>query len=282
MPNSPLYREGHNRTATKTTHDYSSCGDESSLFNCHETSYANGNAEIVSDLVTRKIIQTDNVSTNRANNISNTLGNDSVYTLELNEGVYGSRSRIIGNPSSVYKQTHQAADILKNDIIAARSGFNDDRNASGFDILSGLSSIPGKILDAFTSVENDVAEGDDVPLFTGGGNLFTAMAADVANELANYANKLSKISVSSQVKKAEMVVKNEIEKKKKQLELITELPESLSKERLKTAILEGNLSALFSNPSNENKEKKSNYDKDEYEAKVAEILPELIEIERQG
>lgn len=280
MPNSPLYREGHTRTATKTTHDYSSCGDASSLFNCHETSYANGNAEIVSDLVTRKVVQTDNVSTNNGNNISDTFGNDSVYTLELNEGAYGSRSRIVGTATSVYKETHKAADILKNDIVAARSGFNDDRNVSSFNSLTNFSSIPSKTLDAFTCIEDDVADGDDEPLPTGGNNLFLGIASDIATELGNYMKKFSKINASTQIEKAKLAAKNEVEKKKKQMELISELPESPSKERLKTAIAEGNLSVLFSNPSNENKEKKDLYDKDEYEAKVAEILPELIEIER--
>lgn len=281
MPNSPLYREGHNRSATCTIHDYSSTGDGSSLFNCHEVSYTNGNSNITSDLVTRNIIQTDNVSSNRANNISNTAGNDSIYTYELNEGAFGSRMRIIGNADSVYRKSRQAADIIKNDIVAARSGFNDDRNSSSFNPVAGLGSIPGNIFDALTSIDDDVAEGDDEPLSSNGGNLFMAMASDVVNEVGNYTKKFSKISASSQLKKAELAAKNEIEKQKKQLELIENMPDSPAKERIKNAIMQGDLSALLSNPSNENKEKKSVYNRDDYESKVAEVLPELIEIERQ-
>lgn len=281
MPSGQITREQHTRNANRTTHDTSTLGDGSGLINCSQTSYANGSVEINSDLVSRKIVTTDNVKTNRANNISDTVGSDSTYTNELNEGAFGSRMRIIGNPDIVHKELHKGADMLKNEIIAARSGFNDDRNTTDFDILSGLSSIPGKIFDAITSVDDDVAEGDDAPLPVGGGNLFFAMAMDVATEIGNYLNKFTKISVSTQLKKAKLVVLNEVEKKKKQIELITKLPESPSKERLKQAILKGDLSVLFANPSNENKEKKSTFDRDEYEAKVAEIVPQLIEIERQ-
>lgn len=280
MSSSPLYREGHNRTATCTIHDYSSTGDKSSLFNCHEISYTNGNYNITSDLVTRNVVQTDNVSSNRANNISNTVGNDSVYTLELNEGAFGSRMRIIGNSDSVYRQSRQAADILKNDIVAARSGFNDNRNSLDFNLADGLGEIPGETLDALTAIDDDVADGDDEPLSSNGGNLFMAMASDVANEINNYTKKFSKINASTQLKKAELAAKNKIEKQRKQLELITSMPESASKERITSAIAQGDLTVLLSNPSNENKDKKSVYNRDDYELKVVEILPELIEIER--
>lgn len=281
MPSSPLYREGHNRSATCTIHDYSSTGDGSSLFNCQEVSYTNGNANVISDLVTRNIVQTDNVSSNYANNISNTLGNDSVYTYELNEGAFGSRMRIVGNSGAVYRKSRQAADIIKNDIVAARSGFNDDRNTSNFNPVEGLDSIPSAIFDSLTSIDDDVADGDDEPLSSNGGNLFMSMANDVANEMRSYSKKLSKINASTQLRKAELAAKNKIEKQKKRLELIMTMPESPSKERIQSAITQGDLTLLLSNPSNENKDKKSLYNRDEYELKVSEVLPELIEIERQ-
>ena len=116
MPGSAIFRENYQKDAVKTSLTVSSCGDKSGLFNSSETAYSNGNIEIVSDLVTRKVVQTDNVATYNSNNISNTLGNDSVHTSGLNEGAYGSRARIIGNPDIIHKGLHKSAEILKAEI----------------------------------------------------------------------------------------------------------------------------------------------------------------------
>lgn len=281
MSNSANTRQNYNKDAVKTTRTVSSYGDNSNLYNCSETVYSNGNQELNTDNVTKKVVQTDNVSSNRGNNISDTNGNDSTYTNELNEGAFGSRVRMIGNPDIVNKQLHKDADKLKAEIVAARSGFNDDRNDTDFDIIDGILSIPSKIFDAITSTDDDIANGDDQPLSSGGTNLFTAMVNDVTDELSIYKKRLNKIFSSSQSKKAELAAKNEVEKKKKQIEMINNLPESPSKQRLLKAVEEGNVATLMSNPSTENKDKKTTYDKDEYEAKAAELIPQLIEIEKQ-
>lgn len=281
MSNSANTRQNYNKDAVKTTRTVSSYGDNSNLYNCSETVYSNGNQELNTDNVTKKVVQTDNVSSNRGNNISDTNGNDSTYTNELNEGAFGSRARMIGNPDIVNKQLHKDADKLKAEIVAARSGFNDDRNDTDFDIIDGILSIPSKIFDAITSTDDDIADGDDQPLSSGGTNLFTAMVNDVTDELSIYKKRLNKIFSSSQSKKAELAAKNEAEKKKKQIEMINNLPESPSKQRLLKAVEEGNVATLMSNPSTENKDKKTTYDKDEYEAKAAELIPQLIEIEKQ-
>lgn len=281
MSNSANTRQNYNKDAVKTTRTVSSYGDNSNLYNCSETVYGNGNQELNTDNVTKKVVQTDNVSSNRGNNISDTNGNDSTYTNELNEGAFGSRVRMIGNPDIVNKQLHKDADKLKAEMVAARSGFNDDRNDTDFDIIDGILSIPSKIFDAITSTDDDIANGDDQPLSSGGTNLFTAMVNDVTDELSIYKKRLNKIFSSSQSKKAELAAKNEVEKKKKQIEMINNLPESPSKQRLLKAVEEGNVATLMSNPSTENKDKKTTYDKDEYEAKAAELIPQLIEIEKQ-
>lgn len=281
MANSANTRQNYTKDAVRTTRTVSSYGDNSNMYNSSEEVYSNGNQILNTDNVTKRVVQTDNVSSNRGNNISDTSGNDSVYTNELNEGAYGSRMRIIGNPDVVNKELHKDADKLKAEIVAARSGFNDDRNDSDWNVLDDLMSIPSKIFSAITCVDDDVAEGDDMPLPTSGNNLFLAMATDIAMEIANYTKRFAKISASSQMKKAELAVKNEVEKKAKQIEMIQNLPDSASKEKLLKAVQEGNLMALMANPSNEGKEKKSTYDKDEYEAKAAELIPQLIELEKQ-
>lgn len=280
MGGSTIFRENYQKDAVKTTFTVSSCGDKSGLFNSSETAYSNGNVEMATDMVTRKIIQTDHVATYQLNNISNTIGNDSTHTNGLNEGVYGSRMRIIGNPDIVYKELHKAADMKKVEIVAARSGFNDDRNTSDFDILPDFNSLPSEITEIFCAVPDDIAD-DNEPLLVPGNNMFTSMASDITKEINSMVSTVSKISTHTTLERAKLAAKNKVERTKKQLELIKSLPESGSKKRILDAVEKGDLTALSANPSNENKVKNSTYNKDEYEAKVAEIIPEMIDIERQ-
>lgn len=281
MANSANVKQSLKKGAVRTTREVASFGDKSNNFKSYEETFINGNQKIVSDNITKEVIQTDKVSIVKANNIIETDGNDSNWTNELNEGAYGSRMRIIGNPEVINKGLHKDAETLKNEIIAARSGFNDDRNELNFNILDGFMSMPTEVLNAITSIPEDVADGDDMPLSSGGTNLFIDMAMDVANEIGNYMKKFSKITASSLLEKAKLAAKNNIEKQTKQISEIAKLPESINKEKLKKAIEEGNISTLLSDPSNEKKDKKSFYNKDEYEAKVAELTPQIIELEKQ-
>jgi hypothetical protein len=262
--------------------DIRSSGPNSGQFRFSQQSDANGNVSIQSDNINKTVSQNERMAVNRGNNMSETSGNDSTYTNELNEGAYGSRARMIGNPAVVNNKLHQDADKLKSELVAARSGFNDNRNDTGGP-LTTLAGIPGKVLESIVDIKEDVADGDDEPLSSNGGNLFLAMAADVANEVSNYAKKFSKIASAANLKKAALVAKNEAEKVQTQMKLVYEkMPECPSKENIKKAISEGNLSILFSNPSNENKEKKSTYKKEEYEQKAAELTPKIMELERQN
>jgi hypothetical protein len=262
--------------------DIRSSGPNSGQFRFSQQSDANGNVSIQSDNINKTVSQNERMAVNRGNNMSETSGNDSTYTNELNEGAYGSRARMFGNPAVVNNKLHQDADKLKSELVAARSGFNDNRNDTGGP-LTTLAGIPGKVLESIVDIKEDVADGDDEPLSSNGGNLFLAMAADVANEVSNYAKKFSKIASAANLKKAALVAKNEAEKVQTQMKLVYEkMPECPSKENIKKAISEGNLSILFSNPSNENKEKKSTYKKEEYEQKAAELTPKIMELERQN
>lgn len=284
MPSSSgaITRQQYERTSTRTTVSVRSSGDKSGKYNSTEESYQNGTHNIETDMVSKMSTQGDRVASYGGNHISDIVGNESNHTNGLNEGAYGSRTRIIGNPDVVNGKLHEEAERLKTELVAARSGFNDDRDDSPFSFIDDLIGIPGKILNAITSIDDDVAEGDDTPLFSGGSNLFTSIMVDVANEIAQYIDRLSKISLSTNLEKAKLAGKNEVEKQKKQLELIEKLPDSASKEKLKEAVLNGDLGVLLSNPSNENKEKNSKYNPDEYEQKAAEIIPQIIELERQN
>lgn len=281
MANSANVKQSLKKGVVRTTREVASFGDKSNNFKSYEETFINGNQKIVSDNITKEVIKTNKVNIIKANNIIETDGNDSNWTNELNEGAYGSRIRIIGNPEVINKGLHKDAETLKNEIIAARSGFNDNRNELNFNILDGFMSMPTEVLNAITSIPEDVADGDDMPLSSGGTNLFMDMAMDVANEIGNYMKKFSKITASSLLEKAKLAAKNNIEKQTKQISEIAKLPESINKEKLKKAIEEGNISTLLSDPSNEKKDKKSFYNKDEYEAKVAELTPQIIELEKQ-
>lgn len=176
---------------------------------------------------------------------------------------------------------HKSAEILKAEIVAARSGFNDNRNNLTLDIFSPLAELPSTVFDAVTSIPEDVADGDDQPLMVPSNNLFTGMMSDVMLEVNRITSRASKVSASTAAAKAKIAGMNQLEKQQKQLEIVSKLPDSATKERILDAVKNGNLSTLLSNPSNEGKNKESTFNKDEYEAKVAEILPELIQIERQ-
>lgn len=281
MGGTSIFRQNYQKDAVKSTFTVSSCGDKSGLLNVAETAYANGNIEITTDLITRKIVQTNNVESYQGNNMSNTVGNDSIYTNGLNEGVYGSRVRIVGNPDIIYKELHKAADMKKAEIVAARSGFNDNRNSLDLNPISELTDMPGEVLDAVTSTPASVAYDENNSIPSSSDNLYANMSQYITNTINSMSSNLSKISASTQLKKAELVAKNKVERQKKQLENINSSPESGLKTRILEAIKNGNISAVFADPSNEDKEKTSIYNKEEYEAKVAEITPEMIQIERQ-
>lgn len=276
-------QQSYNGNGVTTTVTTRSNGPNSGHYNVQQTSNSNGNTTVVSDNVTKSVVQTDNVGVNRGNNMSETSGNDSIYTNELNEGAFGSRARMIGNPAVVNNKLHQDADKLKAELVAARSGFNDNRNDTAGSVLKTLVGIPSKVLDAIVDVKDDVADGDDEPLSSNGGNLFLAMATDVANEISSYSKKFSKMASAAQIKKAGLVAKNELEKVQKQTELMYDkLPECPTKENIKKALSEGDFSVLFANPASESKDKKSTYNKDEYEQKAAELTPKIMELEKQN
>jgi hypothetical protein len=278
-----ISQQSYRNNGVKAERTCNTTGPNSAYFKSREESDINGNKSIRTDMGSKDITQADRMNVNRSNNMSETSGNDSVYTNELNEGAFGSRARMIGNPAVVNNKLHQDADMLKGELVAARSGFNDNRNDVSGGVLSSLAGIPKKVLEAIVDVKDDVAEGDDEPLSSNGGNLFLAMATDVMNEVSNYTKKFSKMASSAQLKKAALVAQNEFEKVQKQAELVyNKLPECPTKETLKKAIAEGNLSILLSNPSSESKDKKSTYNKDEYEKKAAELTPKIMELERQN
>lgn len=271
------YRKGPNVT-TKTT---TSRGDGSNLFNVSETSYGNGNVSIVSDLVTKDIVQTDSAKTVKGNSVSGTHGNHSQWVNEAAEISSNSSYKIVGNIQNVRNGYYQEADMAQAKLAAMRSGFNDDRNETKLLPDINLGGMSSDILKGITVVDKNTVMTDDTPKIPSTGNIFVDIGVLVATEIGNMLTAISKINVKSALKQAELAAKNKIEKTKKMLESITELPESPTKEKIKESISKGDLSVLISSPSNEEKEKKDLYDSEAYQAEAAEATKKLLAVERE-
>lgn len=278
---SAITRQEYRKTPNQVTKNTTSRGDGSNLYNVSETIYGNGNVSIVSDLVTKDIVQTDNSKYVGGNNVSDTQGSSSQWVNEVSEISTNSNYKIVGNMANLRNGFFKETDIAKQQIIAMRSGFNDDRNDTDFFASDELLDIPGEILENIVVIEKDVALGDDeMPLPTTG-TLLGDIAIMAANEIDKMLIGISKISASSGIKKAQLTAENKIEKQKKIIENIMKMPDSVSKEKLSKAIDEGNIGAIFSSPSNEDKEKKSIYDKDQYTAAAVNATKEMMNAERE-
>ncbi len=276
----PITRQEYDKRPNVTTKTTTSRGDGSNLYNVTETMHGNGNVSIVSDLVTKNIVQTDNSNTVNGNNISDTQGSSSQWVNEASEISSNSSYRVVGNPANLRNGFFRETDIAKQKIIAMRSGFNDDRNETDLIPDLGLAEMPGEIVKNVTVIDKDTALCDNSPNLPTTGNLFSDIAIMAANEIAKMTEAMSKISLKSALKQAELAAKNQVEKIEKVIESIESLPDSFSKEKLKKAISEGNFGAIFASPSNEDKEKKSVYDKDQYVAAAVDASKEMMSAER--
>lgn len=278
----PTVRQQYNKEPFKVTKSTTSRGDGSSLFNVSETAYGNGNVSIVSDLVTKNVVQTDCANIVNANNISEVQGNNSKWVNEVDESVSNSKYVIVGNIANIQHGFYKEADAAQRKLVAMRTGFNDDRHQSSLVPNLGLSEFPSELLSKITVVEKNTVLTDDAPKLPPlGGGIFMDIASIVANEISQLTTAMSKINVKSALKQTELIAKNKIEKTKKIIESVSELPECPTKEKFKEAIAAGDLSVLFSSPSNEEKEKNNIFDRDAYEAEAVEAANKLLPVERE-
>lgn len=276
----PITRQEYDKRPNVTTKTITSRGDGSNLYNVTETMHGNGNVSIVSDLVTKNIVQTDNSNIVNGNNISDTQGSSSQWVNEASEISSNSSYRVVGNPANLRNGFFRETDIAKQKIIAMRSGFNDDRNETDLIPDLGLAEMPNEIVKNVTVIDKDTALCDNSPNLPTTGNLFSDIVIMAANEIAKMTEAMSKISLKSSLKQSELAAKNKVEKIEKIIESVESLPDSFSKEKLKKAISEGNFGAIFASPSNEDKDKKSIYDKDQYVAAAVDASKEMMSAER--
>lgn len=181
--------------------------------------------------------------------------------------VTGSSNQTINNPQA-------AANAAKRELVAARSGFNDNRDDTIFSILDEILSVPNDVLKAIVVMEKKdtqtQANGDGKPknknIWTDAWNIIESEVKSVTDYYANIFSK-------SAIKRAEVVIKNKKEKIKKMQERVEKMKDGTLKNKYLQAIAKGDLKTLFSFPIAEKKELTSTEDKD----KVAEMATKAQE-----
>lgn len=271
------YRKGPNGTTVSRT----SRGDGSNLFNVTETMHGNGNVSIVSDLVTKNIVQTDSSNSVGGNNISDTSGSLSQWVNEAAEMSSNSSYRIVGNLANVRNGFFRETDAARAKMVAMRSGFNDDRNDGSIQPDTSLMSMPSNKLANVSVMNRDMLMGDDEPIVPPEGNIFTNPIGFVNSELSAINSRVSKVRSASSSRQTELSAKNKAERQRRMLANIEKLPDSPNKERLRNEIASGNLNAAFTNPSNEGRAKTNTFDRDQYEAEAVEVSNRMMNAERE-
>lgn len=205
---------------------------------------------------------------NAADATEHTGGNSAKAVDGIDDSVAGEREIKTTSPGVVRANVPRAANAANAKIVAARTGFNDDRDDSIFSIIDEILAVPGEILEAITYIDSKKVQEEVDDGKTKSDNILTSLVDDITKEVGKYTKMWSRITADSAMKRAEAVIKNKKEKIEKTIKRIEKMKEGPKKNTFLTAVKSMDLSVLFSDPSNEKKEKKSIRDKDE-EAKIA-------------
>lgn len=267
-----------------TTVETKSMGNGSNLVNTTQEVKSNGDMKVSSDLGTTDIKQNDSNSINQGNSAKSTNGNNSSYTNGLNESASGSSSRVIGNPSETQNGITEEINREKAKIVAARSGFNDDRNDDSYglkDFINDVIGFPKAILEGISKTLEDVATEEDESKDTKGKDLFSSMMDNIEAEIEPILKRWKKAKAEAMKEQAKVLEHNKKEKKKQQIEAIKKMPDSAHKQRLLKAINEGKVEETYGALSTEGKEKKSTFDQTKYDEEVIKYIETVIELERK-
>lgn len=267
-----------------TTVETKSMGNGSNLVNTTQEVKSNGDMKVSSDLGTTDIKQNDSNNINQGNSAKSTNGNDSTFTNGLNESASGSSSRVIGNPSETQNGITEEINREKAKIVAARSGFNDDRNDDSYglkDFIDDVIGFPKVILEGISKTLEDVATEEDESKDTKGKDLFSSMMDNIEAEIEPILKRWKKAKAEAMKEQAKVLEHNKKEKKKQQLEAIKKMPDSAHKQRLLKAINEGKVEETYGALSTEGKEKKSTFDQTKYDEEVIKYIEKVIELERK-
>lgn len=197
-----------------------------------------------------------------------TAGDSATATDGNEDSIAAEREVKTTSPAVVANNVPKAANAANKEIVAARTGFNDNRADSPFAIVDELLSMPKDILNALMYVDPAELQKEVDDGKTKSDNFFVSLVDDITKEVGKYTKMWERMNSESAIKRAEAVVKNKKEKIKKIGEKIDKMKEGPQKDKFTTAFKTLDFSILFSDPSSENKEKKSVRDKDE-EAKIA-------------
>lgn len=275
-----IYKQEFDKVPNKSTMTTVTRGNNSELYNVTEEAWGNGNKSIISDLITKNVTQTNAFDEYKADYITDTMGNHSIWVNEAYEISSNSNYKFVGDPENLSIDLYKSLEDFRKEFVALRSGFNDDRHESDLTQLLDFDLLPQDVINNFFVVDSSDIMCDSGPKIPPSGNLFTDLGVMYLSEISDMTKSLGQISVKSQLKKAKLAAENKIEKQKQLLLSLGDLPDSVNKERITQAIADGDLTALFVSPSNEEKKKTSTYNRDAYEAKAVEIADKMSMVER--
>ena len=180
------------------------------------------------------------------------------------------KSDVAADPNALKNRTQQSHNDDKKELDAARSGFNDNRNESGFfNNLAEFLSVPDDLIKAITP--SIPANTEDVTNTgkTENDNLFGNLVGDITKEVSKYTKALSQINAEAIKKQADVVLKE----KQERLKLMEKQLAQINDENVKKRMMANFPFSLLSGPATENsKDKlKSNMDKDEVARRAGEI-----------
>lgn len=273
--NKAQFRQETTKTPNQVVTNASSFGTNSNHFNYTQTTFNNGNNEIVSDNVTKSVYATPKVEYYDQNHIATTKGDSSRYVNGRDEASVASRYRIIGNLDSLTHGYVKAANDAKMKVVAMRSGFNDNRNNARLTAAVQLPELTTKDLEKIsTMTAEDYAKLPPPIPEPPGANLLTSIGIMVTNEVTRQL-AIYEIMAENTAKKLPQIIENYTKELKESItEQVKEMEEfGKDTEIAKECLLNGDFSgALREIQGNADVPKKSTFDKNSYESAVAEAI----------
>ena len=204
-------------------------------------------------------------------------GNVTQFTkgvVEFVGGIFSSSteetSRVSADPSALASGKQELHNDDKKELDAIRSGFNDNRNDSGFFAeLAEFLSFPDDLLKTIIPSLPEVTQSACNTGNTQNDNLFTDLVGDIKKEFERYGKALSQISAKAIAKQAKVVIKEKKERLKKMQSALAKIKDPAVKKRLMSNFP----LSLLSGPATESAKGKlkDNLDKDEAAKRAGKI-----------
>lgn len=249
------------------------------------TTDANGSYTSSSDLCLQRHSTQQVIESNMADMSSSCMMNRGVYTPNgTHDDLAAAHSVIDGNVDFISSGGQHLAAQAMQKLVAARSQPESEPNLDLMGSLTNLLKPNGNVLKRAmtgTPKEEDVAKlasMNPVP------NFAENPALCIASFVSQYTAMMGLCTAAGASQVAKIYagdVKNNLINQKKNIEEAAEnATSSFKKEEMLNAIASGDLTAIFKPISTENTPKEKTFDEDEYQNKIAEVLPEYLEASR--